>query len=67
MTDKEKLKNGIKESLKNGKYEELFFEDLFHLWKVDGISPEVVLRELRAIEGALLHKSAIGQGIPNPK
>lgn len=51
MTDKEKLKNGIKESLKNGKYEELFFEDLFHLWQVDGISPEVVLRELRALEG----------------
>lgn len=51
MNDKEKLKNGIKESLKNGNYEELFFEDLFNLWQIEGISPEVVLRELRALEG----------------
>lgn len=43
--------------MKKGKYTDLFFEDLLGLWQVEGISPEVVLREIRALEG--LEQSAL--------
>ena len=29
----------------------MFVDDVLNLWQVDGISPEVILRELRALEG----------------
>ena len=51
MEDIEKLGETLKDSLKTGKFEKIFLEDLFYLWKLEGISPEVVLREIRALEG----------------
>jgi len=48
---RKKLKLEIERSLNNGKYKDLFFEDLYRLWRCEAISPEVVLRELRVLEG----------------
>ncbi|MFY4022898.1 hypothetical protein [Achromobacter xylosoxidans] len=45
------LESELKKSLVRGGYEELFFDDLLKMWLCDAISPEVVLRELRVLEG----------------
>ncbi|MDD5214050.1 MAG: hypothetical protein PHQ03_00740 [Methylococcales bacterium] len=50
MSDREKLKLALEEVLDSGNYTELFFEDIFKLWVKDGISPEVILREIQALE-----------------
>ena len=51
MEETKQLREALKAALKTGNFEELFFNDLFDLWKSEGVSPEVVLREIRALEG----------------
>ncbi|MDN7893026.1 hypothetical protein QZM93_30940 [Burkholderia cepacia] len=48
---RKKLQLELEKSLNTGKYKELFLEDIFRLWQCDEISPEVILRELRVLEG----------------
>lgn len=52
MTNRERIEAELKASLKTGSYKALFVDDLLKLWEVEGVSPEVVLREVRALEGA---------------
>ena len=51
LVARKKLQSELKKSLDTGTYKDLFLEDLFRLWQCDAVSPEVVLRELRALEG----------------
>ena len=51
MTDREKVEVALKASLKSGAVTSMFVDDVLKLWQVDRISPEVILRELRALEG----------------
>lgn len=45
------IKAALDESLSSGEYAQLFLEDLIDLAINQGISPEVVLREIRVLEG----------------
>lgn len=47
----EQLRDALQEILPEKRYSELFFRDLYDLWQKMGISPEVVLREIEALEG----------------
>ncbi|WP_157644633.1 hypothetical protein [Burkholderia ubonensis] len=45
------LRVELDKALTTGSYTSMFFDDVFELWTKRGISPEVILRELRALEG----------------
>lgn len=47
----DKIKVALDESLLSGGYEKLFLDDLINLVANQGISPEVILREIRVLEG----------------
>jgi hypothetical protein len=47
----EKINIALNSSISNGKYTSLFRDDLLNLWIEKHISPEVVLREIRVLEG----------------
>lgn len=49
--DRNTVESALKASLKNGAVTSMFVDDVLQLWKVGRVSPEVVLRELRALEG----------------
>lgn len=51
MKQYEYLKAVLDSSLSTGKYSQVFLEDVLNLWWVKKISPEVILREIRALEG----------------
>ena len=55
MTDRNKVEVALKASLKSGAVTSMFVDDVLKLWQVDSISPEVILRELRALEGSGTH------------
>lgn len=45
------LRAELDKALRAGSYTSTFFDDVFDLWTKRGISPEVILRELRVLEG----------------
>lgn len=51
MKVRDAIKAVLDESLSSGKYVELFLCDLINLAFIQGISPEVILREIRVLEG----------------
>jgi hypothetical protein len=51
MTDREVIEAHLKLSLSNGGYARPFLDDIFKLWQEEEISPEVILREVRGLEG----------------
>lgn len=48
---KSKLRDAISEIIPDDRYTELFFQDVFNLWEKDNFSPEVILREIKILEG----------------
>ena len=51
MTDRERLEAELEQSLSNGAYTQLFLEDILKLWQEEEVSPDVILREVRVLEG----------------
>jgi len=47
----DRLRAELDKGLTTGSYTSTFFDDVFDLWTKRGISPEVILRELRVLEG----------------
>lgn len=45
------LRTELDKTLNVGSYTSVFLNDVFDLWTKEGISPDVILREIRALEG----------------